>query len=226
MSAHTHALVVIPAHDEEEHIEQCLDAVFEAARHTKVHVEVVVALDKCGDQTAAICDRVPHDLHALEFSFAEVGRSRHAGIIAGLIILRDVDNENVWILNTDADSVVPPGWIRSHLQYAQLHDAVIGTVEPDWGNTPPHVIRAYEKEYRAEPGHDHIHGANMSFSAKAYLEVGGFSKLAESEDVVLVRSLEQAGYRIARVADHPVLTSTRDSHRTPGGFSGYLADLA
>lgn len=228
MSHYTHALVVIPAHDEEEHIEACLNSVFYAAQLCDVHVEVVVALDKCNDLTAAILDRLPHDLHALEFSFAQVGRSRHAGITAGLVILRDVPTENIWILNTDADSLVPPAWIRTHLSYAAAPfaaDVVTGTVAPDWGNTPPAVIAAYEARYQARPGHPHVHGTNMSFSACAYLEVGGFPFTPESEDVALVQEFDRLGYRIARIAEAPVGTSTRESDRTPGGFSGYLDGL-
>ncbi|MDU0479618.1 glycosyltransferase [Staphylococcus chromogenes] len=226
MSRYTHALVAIPAHDEEEHIEACLNAVFTAAQLSDVHVEVVVALDKCSDHTALILDRLSHDLHALEFSFAAVGRSRHAGITAGLVILRDVPKENIWIFNTDADSLVPPSWIQTHLSYASSADVVAGTVAPDWGGTPPELIAAYEARYQARPGHPHVHGTNLSFSASAYLEVGGFPFTKESEDVALVKEFEQRGYAIARIAEDPVSTSTRESDRTPGGFSGYLENLS
>ncbi|QNE89928.1 glycosyltransferase [Corynebacterium incognita] len=225
MKSITHALVVIPAHDEEDHIASCLAAVFAAARHVNIHVEVVVALDQCNDRTEQIVDDVPHDIHALSFSFAEVGRSRHAGIIAGLVILRDVDKSNIWILNTDADSVVPPTWIATHLRYAQDYDAVAGTVDPDWGDTPQEIIDEYNRHYDNSPGHSHIHGANMSFGAGAYLDVGGFPRTDESEDVALLDLMLVDGMRIARIAEDPVVTSTRDSDRTPGGFSGYIAAL-
>lgn len=225
MNVYTHALVVIPAHDEEEHIEDCLNAIVKSAQLSGVHVEIVVALDKCSDRTASILDRLPHDLHALEFSFAMVGRSRHAGITVGLVILRKVPTENIWIFNTDADSLVPTSWIRTHLAHADSCDVVAGTVAPDWGDTPLEIVAEYEARYQARPGHRHVHGANLSFSASAYLEAGGFPFTTESEDVALVEEFEASGYRIARIAEDPVQTSTRESDRTPGGFSGYISDL-
>ena len=46
--------------------------------------------------------------------------------------------------------------------------------------------------------HRHIHGGNLRFSAKAYLEVGGFAALPCHEDVDLVKRFESQGYSISR----------------------------
>ena len=45
--------------------------------------------------------------------------------------------------------------------------------------------------------HHYIYGANLRFSAKAYLEVGGFTALPCHEDVDLVKRFESQGYSIS-----------------------------
>ena len=76
-------------------------------------------------------------------------------------------------------------------------------------------------------GHPHVHGANLGVSAEAYGRVGGFRALALHEDVQLVASLVDAGWRVARTARARMVTSARSDNRVAGGgFAAYLAALA
>ena len=75
-------------------------------------------------------------------------------------------------------------------------------------------------------GHRHIHGANLGVSADAYRKAGGFSALASSEDVALVRALEESGARIAWSAAPRVSTSARQQFRAPDGFGATLLRVA
>ena len=88
------------------------------------------------------------------------------------------------------------------------------------------VARRYLRAYQSKgPGHNHIHGANMGFSAAAYWQVGGFKALPTGEDVDLVKRFEAAGMRIHRDATLSVATSDRRHGRAPGGFAQHLRSL-
>ncbi len=55
--------------------------------------------------------------------------------------------------------------------------------------------------------------------------VGGYPRVAEHEDVILVAALRRQGVPVAR-AREVVRTSARLHGRTPGGLAGYLSTLA
>jgi hypothetical protein len=61
--------------------------------------------------------------------------------------------------------------------------------------------------------HEHVRGANMGFSARAYWRVGGFRPLSSGEDVDLVERFEAAGYTIHSDAESSVITSARTRAR-------------
>lgn len=67
----------------------------------------------------------------------------------------------IWLATTDADTVVPPGWLRRQVGHAdQGWDVVLGTVSvADWSEHPPHVQAAFAARYEsgARP-HPHVHG--------------------------------------------------------------------
>ena len=70
-----------------------------------------------------------------------------------------------------------------------------------------------------------MHGANLGFSASAYLAAGGFQPSPTAEDHALVASLTAAGRRILRTTEISVLTSARRQARAPHGFSHLLSTL-
>jgi hypothetical protein len=70
-----------------------------------------------------------------------------------------------------------------------------------------------------------VHGANLGFSAAAYLRAGGFPDVPTGEDHALVAALEAVGCRVLRTRALTVVTSARREARAPDGFSDYLAEL-
>jgi hypothetical protein len=124
---------------------------------------------------------------------------------------------------------VPPGWLSQQLRYAgQGWEAVVGTVKvTDWAGHPPEVPPAFEELYgHGEGGHPHVHGANLGFTAQAYLAAGGFGSRRTAEDHALVRALDAAGRAILRTTQVNVVTSARQHARAPHGFSQLLSSLA
>ncbi|WP_455884680.1 glycosyltransferase [Pseudomonas spelaei] len=212
--------ILIPVHNEETLLADCLDAALIAARHPGLlgePVQILVVLDSCSDGSAAIAQAYP--VHRLELQARNVGQVRGVGA-------RHLLNQGArWIACTDADSRVAPDWLVAQLALGS--DAVCGTVTVDaWseGFDPAAQIR-YHQGYEARDGHRHIHGANLGVSAGAYIRAGGFEPLACHEDVQLVRNLERCGASIAWSHGPQVVTSARLEARAEGGFGDYLKSL-
>lgn len=209
--------VVVPAHNEEEHIASCVESIQAAARHSSIGVEevlIVVVLDACTDGTAVVAQRLGATVLATNARNVGVARSigANAALAAGAR----------WLAFTDADSVVAPDWLSAQLM--QRTDAVCGTIEvDDWGDYAEAVRMHHQRTYRDVDGHRHIHGANLGVSAAAYRRVGGFPPLRSSEDVALVNALHIHGASIAWSASPRVVTSARRRYRAPRGFGETLA---
>ncbi|MFF7966521.1 glycosyltransferase [Streptomyces sp. NPDC007903] len=230
MSATTVA-VVIPAHDEEQLLPAALAALARAARHpdlAAVRVLTVVVADACRDRTEAVA----HAAGALVVGTdcRNPGRARAAGVRHALE--RSLTRPSaVWIATTDADSVVPSGWLAHQLARAREGwHAVVGTVTLPVSSplAAPHL--ALYETTRPPAGtpwlHPHVHGANLGFDAAAYLDAGGFPPLTTGEDRALVHALERRGHRVLRTAACPVLTSPRLRPRAHGGFGHFLSAMA
>lgn len=211
--------IVIPAHNEDSLIRECLEAALTAAHHPDLNgevVEILVVLDACSDGTADIVSHYP--VGSATVAARNVGVARAAGAQQLL------DRGARWLAFTDADSHVGADWLVQQLR--QHADVVCGTVAVlDWSD---HLQQACELEnhfnrtYTDADGHRHIHGANLGLSADAYRSVGGFSPLVSSEDVALVEALQKAGARIAWTAAPRVMTSARRLARAPAGFAAAL----
>lgn len=213
--------ILIPAHNEEEWLDDCLLAALRAGGHPMLAgepVEILVVLDSCTDRSAHIVSQYP--VQALSIEARNVGQARAIG--AQQLLERGAR----WISCSDADSRVAEDWLVAQLGLGT--DAVCGTVTVDrWhdGFDEAAQIR-YHRDYRACEGHRHIHGANLGVSAQAYVRAGGFEPLSCDEDVQLVRQLERSGASIAWSHRPQVITSARLDSRARGGFGDYLRQLA
>jgi len=218
--------VVVPAHNEEELLPACLAALRSAADAAGVPVRLLVVADACTDATAAVAAAA--DVEVIRIRARNVGAARAAGL-ARLLRTEDTDPAAMWLATTDADTVVPPGWLRRQLSYAdQGWDVVLGTVTvTDWAGHPPHAPTVFEARYAFGAGpHPHVHGANLGIRASAYLAAGGFRPLPTAEDHALLAAATEAGCQVLRAGDVTVVTSARRQARAPRGFSHALRALA
>jgi cellulose synthase/poly-beta-1,6-N-acetylglucosamine synthase-like glycosyltransferase len=221
------AVVVVPAHNEKADLPACLRALLTSALCLPIPVSIVVVLDATDDDSARLAGEYGPDVHFISVDARNVGAARAAGFGYGRSLCRDDDE--CWYATTDADSRVDPGWLIHQLELGA--DMVLGVVRiTNWCQHSPDVadryLQAYETNSANHDGqHDHVHGANMGFSARAYWRVGGFHALVSGEDVDLVERFEAAGYRIHRDTDLSVITSARTQARAPHGFAHYLRRL-
>lgn len=220
--------VVVPANNEEHALPACLEGLHVAARLVTTPVTVVVVLDACTDLSATVVREAiqtpTFTVKAVTVDARNVGYARRAGMAE---LIGCVPESGTWLATTDADSVVSENWFVAQLDHADAGARVVaGTVTvADWREHSRAVRDRATNDYLASP-HRHVHGANLSFSATAYLAAGGFSPLASDEDVALVRAFRANDEPIAWAMDLAVTTSARRQARAPKGFASYLAALA
>ena len=224
-----HVITVIPARDEERSIGRCLRSI-DAARGTLPHrvtSSVVVVLDSCRDDTAAVAARHldPRRDMLLHADHGCAGGSRAIGVDAALR-QPTIEPSRTWVCSTDADSTVPLDWFDVHLDAAKRgHIAIAGVVRLD-GDADPFLLAEFESSYVTHPdgSHPHIHGANLGFRADAYLAAGGWASLTTGEDHDLWHRLAPLGGVLASVGLW-VTTASRLVGRAPSGFAANLAAL-
>ena len=209
--------VVIPVHNEEKLLADCLESVRWAASDPLLDaepVEIVVVLDACTDRSAAIATQ--HKAQIVSLNARCVGAARALGASLAL------DYGARWIAFTDADTIVPPNWLSSQLDlYA---DATCGQVSiDDWSGYPRGMRERYLHYYSADTRH--VHGANLGISAAAYRKSGGFPALHLGEDAALVSALVDHGGDVRWAGATRVTTSARCESAIEGGFAATLRQL-
>ena len=215
--------VVVPAHDEEELLGGCLDAIEEAvdaARSVVPRIGVWVVLDACTDASAEVARAADVDLISIDAH--SVGTARAVGVRAALDRFDDVGRRAVWTAHTDADSDGPPNWLTHQLHLArQGADVVVGTVRPDFRDLDAKQTEAWWATHTPGVANGHVHGANLGIRASALLAAGGFTDAAVHEDVWLVDEIRSRGGRLVATDAAWVRTSGRPIGRAPGGYSPY-----
>lgn len=221
--------VVVPAHNEEELLGACLDSVQLALRTVQVVTMVTVVLDRCTDGSAAIArehaGRVP--LLLIEGTFPSVGAARDAGMARAAQHLASIPAQQIWVANTDADSLVPVHWLERQRRLANAGmDLVLGTVEP--GPSPSghdEADRLWRAQHTLVEGHAHIHGANLGVRLSVAMGVGGFGKVQVSEDVELAHRVQSGTMAWCATDTTRVVTSSRRQGRASHGFAEFLRAL-
>ncbi|CCF70585.1 glycosyltransferase [Xanthomonas citri] len=211
--------VIIPAHNEAECMAACLASVFFAASHPELRepVEVIVAVDRCTDATAALAQ-------ALGARVIDVPVPGGVGIARAAAASKAIALGADWLAVTDADSRVPADWLVE--QRRADADVFCGVVQvEDWLDYSDEVRCRFEQTQATGQGHGRIHGANLGVSAVLYQQCGGFPAVTCSEDVALVHALQAINASIAWSPRSVVWTSARRQARAIGGFSDFLKQL-
>lgn len=253
--------VVVPARDEEEAVGACLRSVrraVDAAVHRdRVDAAVAVVLDRCTDRTPERVAALLADWPGAEVlvvrawgahRVAETPGGPVAVVGGGVGALRDLGArrvlgrlaarppERIWLLHTDADTVVPADWVRRHLALAAAGArGVAGLADLDGAAAA--LSAAARERYDAVVArglvvdgsgadvHDHVYGANLGVRGDAYLAAGGFPAEGAGEDHALWARLVAAGVPVERSRTVRVRTSARLRGRAAGGLADLLRSL-
>lgn len=221
--------VVVPANDEEDRITACLATIAAAADHAGLPVVTCVVADRCRDATAERAAAMGADV-VVNTLPRRIGAVRNIGVRRVMARL-GAATERIWLLSTDADTLVPPTWVFDHLRHAGAGaHAVAGAVDlDDPDRLPPDVLAQYSALVArgiAGPTHDHVYAANLGVRADAFGQVGGFPAVVCGEEHALLRRLRGAGLRVVSPTDVRARTSARTEGRAHGGLADLLATLA
>jgi cellulose synthase/poly-beta-1,6-N-acetylglucosamine synthase-like glycosyltransferase len=218
--------IVIPAKNEEDTIETCIKSILDSCHHAELEdYRIVIVADSCTDSTTVRARRALNDAgELLECEANSAGTARHLGVEAILRFFERTALSQIWLANTDADTTVPQDWLA--VQLALAHSGVTGIAGivrlHENGVAAAHEL--YRKTYltAADGTHSHVHGANLSMRADAYLDAGGWSHRPLAEDHCLWQRLRRRGWRLSSPVSSVVLTSARLDGRAPGGFADTL----
>lgn len=224
-------VVIVPAHDEQDHVVATLRSIERSAAAQPLPVTGVLVLDSCGDETGRVA-RTHIASAAMRWAVvgtdaARASTARQRGldrVIADHSHLPSL--VSVAILSTDADTTVPADWIATHVRI--LDDGfhgVAGVVDLAAGADLD--IDAWSREYTSGFGpnssHPHVHGANLSVRLDALTVAGGFGHAARAEDIELWRRLGSTpAVRLRSDTSSTVTTSHRRDGRVEGGFATAL----
>jgi hypothetical protein len=230
--------VLVPARDEQARIGDCLRALRTALQQVpeEITTAVCLILDRCQDDTEqaalAVLDEQPWPGFEMVPNHRRltIGAIRDHGMRRLLSTVGPGGHHRMWLLSTDADSVVPPTWIRDHLRHADSGaDGVVGTVtldEPE--RLEPAALSRYTEILDAGTighAHNHAYAANLGVRASAYRAVGGFPPAASGEEHQLLRRLRSAGHCLVTSTQLSVRTSARTRGRTGAGLAELLDAL-
>jgi cellulose synthase/poly-beta-1,6-N-acetylglucosamine synthase-like glycosyltransferase len=218
--------IVVPARNEEASIEPCIQSIRRSCETAALRdYWVVIVADSCTDDTVLRARRAVEGVgEVLECNAKSAGSARRLGVDAALRHFSDQELMQIWLANTDADTLVPRDWITVQLRLADAGiAAVAGIVKlEEGGSLAAHEL--YRATYLTSPDgtHGHVHGANLALRADAYVDAGGWAHRALAEDHCLWARLRHRGWRLSSPVSSVVVTSARLIGRARGGFADTL----
>jgi glycosyltransferase involved in cell wall biosynthesis len=217
------AVVVVPAHNEEQLIGACVAALENQVGIARAEYEVIVVLDRCTDATAENALKAG-DVRLIRSRGAGVGHARRTGMDLAATLLDPLG----LIATTDADSTPAPDWLITQLEAIDGGaQAIGGRVEVGAHDLPPQALqrRAQDapRRLRAIAGagrkeHHQFSGASIGVTAATYAKVR-FEPRPALEDEGFERALTRQGVPIERLAAVKVVTSGRREGRAPRGLA-------
>ncbi|MGI8632504.1 MAG: glycosyltransferase [Solirubrobacterales bacterium] len=235
------ACVCIPAHQEQQLIGACIEALGATAGLGRDEWEVLIADDRCTDDTPLRARRAARrhaiTLHVLRGG-PGVGAARRLAMNIACERLHAVGRPRGLIACTDADTEVTPEWLSRQLDAIGAGaGAVAGCIDVhprdhaalDPATLQVRVLRKERAMRRLHAGgwpaeHGFFGGASLGVTPEAYLAAGRLPPLRALEDVAFETALMEAGIRIDRTRAVRVVTSGRVQGRATKGLAAQLAE--
>jgi hypothetical protein len=235
--------IAIPARNEANRIEPCLDHLAALERDGRVEaVAIFVCVNNSTDDTAERARRrgVIVAERWFERPLAHAGTARRAAfeLAAG-----ELERGSDVLLSLDADTLVRSDWLLRTLDHLDAgYDAVAGVAR-----FSPAEVRRLDRRHRARlsqiryyqrlldrlrgegggeepwPRHFYEGGASMALTLAMYRRIGGAPAPPVGEDKALFEAVRSAGGCVRHPLDVRVATSCRLQGRASGGCADTLA---
>ncbi|MDQ2751948.1 MAG: glycosyltransferase, partial [Bacteroidota bacterium] len=202
---YTHFSIIIPARNEEENIEACLQSIFQN-NYPSNRFEVLVIDDFSSDRTV---EQIKHL------------QKKHSNL--RLFLLQDLLGDNNinsykkkaielaigkaagdWIITTDADCVVPQQWLFLFNAYINQNKPVFIAAPVSFIQQHTFVSRFQSLDFMSLQGitaasvaagfHSMCNGANLAYEKSAFYKVNGFAgidNIASGDDMLLMHKIAQ-----------------------------------
>jgi glycosyltransferase involved in cell wall biosynthesis len=188
---------VIPAHNEERFVGDCIKSVTTSARVLRQPFEVIVVDDASTDRTAEIA--ATHGATVVKVAHRQIAAARNAGA-------REARGE--WLFFVDADTLANPRALRACIQALQRGAVGGGCVFTFDGKLPVWAKVLYPVAVVLARSLKLMGGCFLFCTREAFAAVGGFDeRYFAAEEAVFIRALKRHG-RFA-VPGPTVITSGR-----------------
>lgn len=203
--------IVIPAYNEEKYLPRTLAAINQALKDEQIFTSVVVVNNASTDATGEIAKTF--GAIVVDESKKGIGQARQTG-------LESLPTSVRYVLTTDADTVIPLDWIRSHYQSLQQENVACTyggakfLTESDVKLTDQIMYFIYNEAIKIarsvqhKPNPENIGGCNTGLVKNIALEIGGYNReLTCGEDLDILERMSNIGESVK--IDSVVATSAR-----------------
>lgn len=197
--------IIIPARNEANNIADCLRSVLQ--QQYPVHLfEVIVINDHSTDNTEAIVRSLQQQHSNLQLlNLIDVLKNKPVNAYKKKAIeLAIVQSSGNWIVTTDADCLVQPGWLSLLDQYIQRQQPVFIAAPVMFTHTGSFLSAFQLLDFISLQGitaaavsagyHTMCNGANIAYRKDVFYEVGQFSgidQIASGDDMLLMYKIKQ-----------------------------------
>ena len=197
--------VIIPARNEEENIQACLESVI-AQTYPESLFEVIVIDDFSNDQTAKIVNSFTEKNVTLLSLKDSIEGEKLNSYKKKAIEMAISKAKGELIVTTDADCIVPNLWLQTIASfYKKNHPVFIAAPVSYYGEN--NFLKIFQSlDFMTLQGitgasvykkfHSMCNGANLAYEKKIFLQVGGFKgidNIASGDDMLLMHKIS-AGY--------------------------------
>lgn len=199
-----HFSVVIPARNEADNIQQCIQSIL-AQSYPASHFEIMVIDDFSEDATAQIVQNMQLTHPNLRLiSLADYYQPGEMNSFKKKAIEKAVSmSKGDWIVTTDADCMVPKHWLSLYNAYIQKNNPVF-VAAPVMFIKEQGILNQFQVlDFLALQGitaaavgagkHSMSNGANLAFEKSAFIAVGGYQgvdQIASGDDMFLMHKMK------------------------------------
>lgn len=197
--------IIIPARNEENNIADCLQSVLQQQYPAHLY-EVIVINDHSTDKTEAIVRSLQQQHPNLQLlNLIDVLKDQPVNAYKKKAIeLAIAQSSGNWIVTTDADCMVQPGWLSLFDQYIQSQQPVFIAAPVMFTHTGSFLSAFQLLDFISLQGitaaavsagyHTMCNGANIAYRKDVFYEVGQFSgidQIASGDDMLLMYKIKQ-----------------------------------